>query len=218
MIPIYFFIFAITVGVNAETYIFDVNNMPIKRVVSSFGIHNLKRVDYLYAEIHPCHLTNDRRISFPRTDEFETWYQRIRASGDERSYLVPPQFSGPPEWYNFSPQNVRVNRHLEAQTFTTDFFAAECQVREFLEKGGNRYVSWTLNMTYVTVSNRPDSYRLQVKFFNNGVETDPPIDIHNRNPFKSEDSNFWLCPSCKSDKTDVELRGQELVREVCFRS
>lgn len=194
-----FCIFALGVSVNAVVHQFVQTNMPIKRVETSFGKGNLERIDHLRAEIHPRHITTKQRVNFPTSGPIERKYQAVKEPGDERGHLVASQFSGPAEWYNLSPQNSRVNRNLGYQSITTDWYGAECEVRKFLgEAGGNRYVSWTVDMTYVGDSNRPRQYHLKVDFIKNG-RIEKSIDTRIRNPLKSEDSTFWICRTCRSD-------------------
>lgn len=198
MLSIYICIFVAAVSVGAEELLFNERNMPIKRVVFSFGQGPRKRVDYVEAEIYPRHLTDQKRDDFPGP-ALNEYFRGIRAPGDERGHLVGPQFSGPGQWYNLSPQNARVNRHIDYQCITTDWYGAECEVRKFLGESTNRYVSWIVNNTFIEDSNRPHEYHLQVTFYENSRKVDS-IDSHSNNPFKKEDSNFWICKYCRPNR------------------
>lgn len=154
--------------------------------------------------MYPHHLTRRDRINFPTWGEIDERYRRIRAVGDGHGHLVAAQFSGPPEWYNLSPQNIRVNRNRGYQSITTEWYKIECEVREFLERDGNRYVKWSDYMTFPKDSNRPNEYHLRVRCIENGQqrkETDTSI----RNPFLHEDGTFYNCGICRDNKCCCSL-------------
>lgn len=138
---------------------------PIRSVSTSNGQGGLERVTHLRAEIRPEHVTR-RRTSFPSS--MTPRFSQIRAPGDERGHLVASQFSGPPEWYNLSPQSRRVNRNFQNRWIIDDWFNAEHRVRDFLDLGGDRQVNWTVDMNYIDDSNRPHEYRLDVEYLENG--------------------------------------------------
>lgn len=169
MRSICFCVIAFAVSVSTQRLILTPPNVqdPIKRVEYSHGQGGEKRVHKLYAEIRS---TTDQRTSFPTSGEIERWYQAIRADGDERGHLVASQFKGPIEWYNLSPQHKAVNRNVKIRHILVDWFNTEKEVREFLDASNNRHVSWTVDMTFDGDSNRPENYRLQVKFFENNSE------------------------------------------------
>lgn len=106
------------------------------------------------------------------------------------------QFSGPTNIYNLSPQSPTVNRNEGNRSITVDWFRTECDAARFLKKGGNRYVNWTVDMTYVGTSNRPDEYHLQVIFQDDDNPEHThwpddgyfygPVDAHIRNTFYGE--------------------------------
>lgn len=112
----------VMICVNAKHYTFNEPNMPIRVVQTSFGQGNRERIDHLYAEIHPKHLSKNNSMNFPTSGSVEDWYKGIRAPGDERGHLVSSQFSGPPNWYNLSPQNARVNRDRGHMSISTDWY------------------------------------------------------------------------------------------------
>lgn len=199
MRSICFCVFALAISVSARTLRFNDNHMPIRLVETSMGAGGEERIMSLHAEIRPHHVTTNQRVNFPTSGPLEKHFKKVKAPGDERGHLVASQFSGPPQWYNLSPQNSRVNRNLGYQSITTDWYGAECEVRQFLQHGGNRYVSWTVSMTYKGASNRPNDYHLRVKFVENGRETGRPIDARIHNPTKSQDSTFWICRTCRSN-------------------
>lgn len=174
-------------------------NMPIKLIRTSYGHADNERIDYLRAVIRPHHITNRDRVNFPTSGYLNDYFIQIRNDGDERGHLVAAQFSGPAEWYNLSPQNARVNRESGFLAITTDWYGTECEVRRFLDKGGDRFVLWVINVSFVGASNRPDIYHLEASFFEgrNLVES---IDTRIRNPFLREDSSFWICKSCRSNR------------------
>lgn len=111
------------------------------------------------------------------------------------------QFSGPPIRQNLSPQAPRVNRNLGYRSLTTDWFNTEAEVRRFLDLGGNRYVIWSVAMSYIGNSNRPHEYHLQVAFQNDDAGTSwRPIDTRIANPLLREESTFWTCRQGKKSK------------------
>lgn len=198
MRSIFICMFVLGISVNAKVYRFNEKNMPIKVVETSKGQGGQERIIHLNADIKPSHRRSNDRVNFPRSGKIEKYFKAIKADGDERGHLVASQFSGPPQWYNLSPQNARVNRNAGYQSLTTDWYGTECEVSKFLSQGGNRHVSWTVDMTYILDSNRPDEYHLQVDFFN-GNKKLKSIDSLIRNPFKKEDSTFWICRTCRTN-------------------
>lgn len=172
--------------------------MPIRVVETSIGRGGLERIAHLQAEIYPRHKTTNQRVDFPTSGEIEKYFKAIKADGDERGHLVGSQFSGPPKWYNLSPQNARVNRNAGYQSLTTDWYGTECEMAKFLAQGGKRFVSWTVDMTFIGDSNRPNEYHLQVDFFDGKKKIDS-IDTHIENPFLKQDSTFWICRSCRTN-------------------
>lgn len=190
--------FCLAASVSAELFdsrSFDDPYMPIRSVEISHGVGDHVRITSLYAEIYPRHLTNRQRIDFPTRGETEMWFREISYEGDMHGHLVAGQFSGPPEWFNLSPQNIRVNRNRPFESITTEWFHIDCEVRQFLEQDGDRYVSWTVDISYPGDSNRPNDYHLHVDFIENGRRRkDINVTVHN--PFQHEDRNFWNCYSC----------------------
>lgn len=164
-------------------------------------IDNLERVTVLEAIIHPRHVTTNQRVDFKGSDIERRFQQVKHDDSDERGHLLASQFSGPPEWYNLTPQNVRVNRNLGYRSITLSWFEAECEVRKFLLEGGQRFVIWNVGMNYIGESHRPTSYHLKVQFWDSG-RLDHAIDTTVRNPFGKEDTTFWMCKSCKSNRFD----------------
>lgn len=205
VIKIVIFATCLLCSVDAKKYEFDAYMMPIVNASTSFGDHGLERVDEIFAQIYPRHnlprayYGRHERVNFSRSGDIEIRFQSIRAFGDERGHLVASQFSGPPRWYNLSPQNARVNRHEGFFSLSHSWFEAECEVRQFLHPGANRYVNWRVEMDYNGTSNRPYQYHLMVNFFDNGKEIwniDTTID----NPTLKDDSSFWICKRCRTSK------------------
>lgn len=212
---IYFYIFVVAASGSADQVLFNDPNMPIRVVDTSAGQDNRQRIDHLYAEIYPRHVTTRQRVNFPRSGPVEELFRGISAQGDQRGHLVASQFSGPPRWYNLSPQNSRVNRNRGYQSITTDWYGTECEVREFLQQGGNRYVTWTVDMSYIGNSNRPNEYHLRVNYIENGSNISS-IDTRLHNPFLTEASTFWICSTCRSNRHEHdELRRRGLIEEGC---
>lgn len=181
----------------ANTRILEFNeySMPITKVESSIAVHNNERVDYIEATILPRHISKQSRIDFPTGGPLDEKFLLTRHPGDERGGLIGSQFSGPPEWYNLSPYNARANRKTGYRAITADWFKLECAIRLFLNKGsqgGERFVTWKGNQTYVGDSNRPDSYFVSVEFNHNGEVVETKKEKF-RNPFLREDSNFYTC-------------------------
>lgn len=195
-----FFALVISVANARQFYENDPNN-PIREIHTTYGQADHERVTYIRAVITPHHINNGDRINFPTTGHLGTYYQEAMAPGDERGHLVASQFSGPAVWYNLSPQNARVNRNAGYQSITTDWYNTECEVRRFLDQGGNRSVIWEVDMNYVRDSNRPDTYHLRVAFME-GNRNAYGIDTTIRNPFLREDSTFWICRECRSSRHD----------------
>lgn len=197
MQPGWICVLVLVASVNAAQYRFNAANNPIKVVGTSIGQGGRERLVSLYAQIYPRHLTNNERVSFPRSGDIERYFRAISAPGDERGHLVASQFSGPPIWQNLSPQSPVVNRNAGMRSLTTDWYNTECEVRRFLEKGGNRYVIWTVQISYVGDSNRPNQYHLQVAFQNDDAGSSwRPIDARMPNPFRGEQKAFYVCNSC----------------------
>lgn len=192
-----FCLIVLAANVSALIHRFNSQDMPINKVETSFGKDHLERIDYLRAEIHPRHVTTNQRVNFPTSGALGQKFENIKEPGDERGHLVGSQFSGPPEWYNLSPQNSRVNRNLGYQSITTDWYGTECEVRKFLDQGGSRHVVWEVYMTYQGDSNRSHEYHLKVDFIKNG-KIEKSIDTRIRNPTKSQNSTFWICRTCRS--------------------
>ena len=181
---------------------FNDSQHPIQKVKTSFGQGNRERIDELTAIIQYHHIRANQRVSFPLSGELETKYQAIKADGDERGHLVASQFSGPPEWFNLSPQNQRVNRNVGYNSITKDWYGTECEVRKFLDGGNGRSIKWQVKMKYDGNSNRPKEYRLKVSFYENGKEKRNDIETTIKNPLCREDSNFWICRSCRNNRHD----------------
>lgn len=200
----------IVAAASARQITFNEFNMPIRLVETSYGQGDHERVTYLRAVIQPHHVNNGDRINFPHSGYLNDYFVHASAPGDERGHLVGSQFSGPAEWYNLSPQNARVNRNAGYQSITTDWYGTECEVRRFLDQGGDRFVLWVVNMNYVADSNRPDTYRLQASFFE-GTQLVDVIDTTIRNPFLREDSTFWICRQCRGSRhlhDELRKRGE----------
>lgn len=196
MHSIFLCIFVLCISVSANVYKFNDPHMPIVLVETSIGRGNLERIAYLRADIYPRHKTTNQRVNFPTSGPIEKYFKAIKAPGDERGHLVASQFSGPPQWYNLSPQNARVNRNLGYQSLTTDWYGSECEVAKFLGLGGKGHVLWTVSMKFIGDSNRPNEYYLQADFYDGNKKVNS-IDSHIHNPFKSQDSTFWICRSCR---------------------
>lgn len=195
MQSICFCLFILAAGVVGSERITIQDGSPIHLVETSTGRGGNLRINYLEAVIQVRHLRSGGRVNFPRSGLVEQHFKAIKAPGDERGHLVASQFSGPPTIYNISPQNARVNRNKNYQSLNTDWFGAECEVAQFLGKGGNRFVMWSVTMSYIGDLNRPNEYRLQARFVSNG-KTVTQIDTRLHNPFLNQDSTFWICSRC----------------------
>lgn len=217
MRSIYICIFGLlAVSVNANELLFPNRpNMPIRKVITDEGEGGVERIKSLYAEIYPRHLTINGRVNFPTSGDIDVWFQKIKTEKDERGHLVASQFSGPPEWYNLSPQNPRVNRNEGYQSILTDWFSTEREARNFLEekdkdkKYKNRYVKWSVELIYDGRSVRPEKYKIRVTKVDNDAGTSNSIDACIDNPMSMEDSTFWICRSCRSNRhNEHELCGR----------
>lgn len=190
-------LFALCLSASAKDYEFNQRDNPIKVVMTSIGHDGHERIVYLYADIYPFHKSNKGQMDFNTTGEVEKYFQAIKADGDVRGHLVASQFSGPPKWFNLSPQNARVNRNEELQSINKVWYGIECEVAKFLEMDSKRHVTWRVNMRFSGDSNRPYVYHLQVEFFNSNKSL-KSIDTHIRNPLEKHDSTFWTCRSCRT--------------------
>lgn len=200
MQSIYFYIFALTISaVTARQFRVTEDGSPIEEVYTSYGLNDHERVTYIRAVIRPNHINTAGRNNFPRSGILNNYFQAGMAQGDERGHLVGSQFSGPAEWYNLSPQNMRVNRNAGYQSIITDWYETECEVRRFLNQGGDRCVTWEVTMNYEGNSNRPTSFHLQVNFYENGNRLNA-IDTNIDNPLLRDDSTFWICRVCRSNR------------------
>lgn len=197
MRSIFICIAVLGISVRAKDYQFNRGDNPIQVVKTSIGRGGHERIVYLYADIFPNHLTTNDRMNFSTSGEVQTYFEAIKADGDERGYLVGPQFSGQPKWFNLSPQNIRVNRNAGYRSITTSWYGIECEVKKFLIPHSKRHVTWRVNMLFMGNSNRPHAYHLQVEFFdaNKSLKW---IDTHIRNPLKKQDSTFWICRGCST--------------------
>ena len=210
----------LTAGSLARELDFNNNSHPIQWIKTTYGKDNLERVEELTAVIFPHHVTRDQRIDWPQNSDLEERYTRIRQIGDEMGHLVGPGFSGPAEWFNMSPQNVRVNRHLGYQSINSEWYGAECHVRKFLEGRTNdgRSVSWKVTMSYKDDSNRPDSYLLRISFDRNDQPLARDIDKTIHNPLYSEDNILWICRYCRSHRHQPgEKRQHRSFAQGCFK-
>lgn len=187
--------------------------MPIRVVETEIGVHGSERITRVYAEIYPRHVTNNARVNFPRSGDIERWYQTIRTPGDERGHLVASQFSGPPSWYNLSPQSPRVNRNAGYESITTDWFCTETEVRNFLQLSTSRNVIWIVDLVYQANSDRPVRYRLRVIFLMNDGSTHE-IDTNLENPLLSQESTFWTCRNRSRRAKNANLN-QNYLQCVC---
>lgn len=205
MQSIYYYFLALTItAASAREFSVDEPNNPVKEVHTGFGVFNHEHVTYLRAVIRPNHLTNKNRVEFPASTN--DYFVEAMAPGDQRGHVLAAQFSGPPKWYNLTPQNARVNRNAGFQSLATDWYGTECEVRRFLNKGGNRSVWWEVTMRYLGNSNRPDTYFLQVGFYRGSIR-ESGIETAIRNPFRSQDSSSWICLSCGINRQENdELR------------
>lgn len=88
-----------------------------------------------------------------------------------------------------------MNRNLDYESITTDWFRTECEVAKFLGQGGNRFVMWSVTLTYTGAANRPTEYRLKVRMVSNGKTIDH-IDTILQNPLLNQKSTFWICRQC----------------------
>lgn len=206
------FVLAVSVSTKRVT-IHD--GSPIHVVETSAGQGGNLRVNYLEAVIQPRHLRSNGRVNFPRSGPVESHFRAISAPGDERGHLVASQFSGPPSIFNLSPQNARVNRNAGFQALNTDWFGAECEVARFLGSGGNRFVMWTVTMSYIGDSNRPNEYHLEARFVSNG-RTITQIDTRLHNPFVNEDSSFWICRRCPTSRRRNRQRNRRQTEGSCY--
>lgn len=204
MRSIYIVIVALGVCVSTKDYGFNQRDNPIRVVKTSIGRGGHERIAYLYADIHPYHKSAKGRISFPTSGKVKKYFQAIKADGDVRGHLLAPRFSGPPKWYNLSPQNAQVNRNARYQSITREWYATECEVANFLSQGGNQHVSWTVNMTFTDDSNRPDEYHLQIGFLEENIPR-YSINIYILNPLKSPNSSLWICRRCHLNGTPACL-------------
>lgn len=209
MRSIWLCVFVLAVDVRAEQHKFNDPSIPIHLVETNKGQGGILRVTYLEAVIKPQHLKSRARVNFPRSGEVEKHFKAVRAQGDERGHLVGSQFSGPPTIFNLSPQSPRVNRNLNFQAITTDWFKTECEVAKFLAKGGNRFVMWSVTLSYMGTLNRPTEYRLQVQMVSNGKTIDR-IDTRLQNPLLNKKSTFWICSKCKDGR-----RGPRQAEDGC---
>lgn len=175
---------------------------PITSVVTDKGKGGQLRVISLEAKITPDHLKT--KMHFPRTGKVQQHFLAVKSDGDERGHLLGAQFSGPPDILNLSPQSPVVNRNEGYQALTTDWYNTECEVAEFLGKGGDKdYVSWKVTMSYDGDSNRPKEYHLQVDKVSEG-KSQGAIDTKLGNPLQSQQKkgSFWVCGKCRSNKCD----------------
>lgn len=205
---IFFGIFAIAVCDSArieKSYHFTNLRHPIQDVSTSTAENGgFERVDGLNARIYPFHHLNSERVNFPTSGPIEARFRAMKTDKDERGHLVASQFSGPPEWYNLSPQSMRVNRNAQYQSLTTDWYGTECKVAEYLSEGrqiqgdSQRHVIWTVNMTYDGDSIRPKEYKLQVEFWD-GLRHLEAEDIQGDIPNtpQSEGDSLWVCRGCR---------------------
>lgn len=126
---------ALAAGTTARRFLFTDPDIPIILVKTSFGVGHRTRINCLEAIVHVRHLTEKEKVNFQTSGPLPRHYRGIQAPGDGRGQLVGAQFSGPPKWFNLTPQYVRVNRNLGYQAITKAWFKAERAVREFLEGG-----------------------------------------------------------------------------------
>lgn len=175
-------------SVNAQVKTFTDPNNPIKRVEYTVGANNVKLVKKLHAEIRASHYKKNDRHSFTKSGEPERIFRATSAPGDERGHLVASMFSGPTEWYNLSAQSKRVNRNVGSRWLITDWYGCEAEVRDFLEGGENRCVSWDVDVNYGDAArpNRPKSYRLRINYYENGRHTGAASDTTLQNSSTGE--------------------------------
>lgn len=181
--------------VGTISYTFNDENNPVQNFQTSYGWSGIERVDNIFAVIKPRHLTK-RAKNFP--SKLNERFNNIKFSGDEKGHLIGPQFSGPDEWYNLSPQNIRVNRNAELDSVTPGWFRTECEVAKFLADREQNYVTWDVHMEYAGESNRPYVYLLRVKFYKGDVEVNESS-TSNSNPFVNNDK-IYTCKGCSSSK------------------
>lgn len=204
-----FCVLAITVsGVYCDETFEDASH-PVRSIKTSRGVNNFERVDRLVAKIYPFHHLNADRVDFPKTVEINTRFDAMKVAGDERGHLVASQFSGPPKWYNLSPQSMRVNRNAGFQSVTSDWYSAECEVADYLAENKNRnfevqgdskrHVDWTVDMIYEGNAIRPKEYRLQVDFWDGNQKTQPGIVATISNKAQAASDTQWICRKCRRD-------------------
>lgn len=186
-------IFVLASIASAKVYEFDDPKNPIKRVETSIGRKGLERIDRVYAEIYPSHLSK-KRTNFAKSGALGKKFKQISEPGDERGHLVGSQFSGPAKWYNLSPQSAQVNRNAGRVSILTDWYKTEAEVAHYLKKGGQRFVKWSVDNSHHGSSNRPHEHDLRVHFFKDGKELRGRA-IHAKisNPKQSETSRFRIC-------------------------
>lgn len=152
------------------------NDQPITDVWADGSSDNLdinapSSVKCVIARIVPGHIVPaGGRRDFRRDRATNTLFQRISVGDDERGHIVASQFSGPPEWYNLTPQSPKINRNEGTRHIIADWFNNERGVREYLEPNGalatdGRYVIWNVSMIYDNgdFRYRPTAYLLSVK-------------------------------------------------------
>lgn len=70
-------------------------------------------------------------------------------------------------------------------------------------------------MTYIADSNRPHEYHLSVKFFENDRDNnEQSINVNINNPFKSEDSNWWVCQNCSCNRCEGSCPVDQTVERI----
>lgn len=187
----WFVLFAVAVSVNAqEVQIIYERGNPIRSIevsnVSVAGIGNFKRVNRLKAVICPKHIRANGRVDFPRNQAFLARFEAMRHENDEKGHLVASQFSGPPTWYNLSPQTKEVNRNVHVRHLIENWFSAEQIVRNFLVLEGDRQVNWDVEMIYADENAlRPQRFKIHIDFVvpngqsRNDDYQDAMIDISN---------------------------------------
>lgn len=170
MKSVWFVLFALAVIVNAQE-IRNINEPgnPIRSIevsrVPVATIPNFERVNRLKAVICPTHIRANGRVDFPRDNAFLARFEAMRHEEDEEGHLVASQFSGPPTWYNLSPQTKELNRNVHVRHLIENWFSAEHFVRKFLELDGDRQVNWDVEMIYADENSlRPQRFKLHVDF------------------------------------------------------
>lgn len=182
------------------------NNQPITEYWTNTGEGNLDRVTRIVAIIRPGHLGR-RRTNFG--NDFDDLFERISEDGDDRGHLVASQFGGPAVWYNLSPQSPKVNRNLQTRHCLNDWCKVESEMKNYLQTPGeprddSKYVIYTVKMSYVGTSNRPDMYELMVKFMRDPAVLEFDIEAGIKNPLPGEKVSFSFCRKCKNENSNPE--------------